>query len=737
MKNKSQLKGLRICVLGSLVLIVLASVMVVIAPQTSSPKNVSVLNLNGKKFQVLNDTNVELMALHTAKSSGWVDVSLISKKYTGNIDIAFGFNSSKAKPTKARLYAPHNVSWNTHHSKFFLNVSSFSNTVLPCDFGNEYNTYKKLVHYHYWNSSTDNQTNTTTKRQEETSAVVCFDSYSQNGGNYTAYWHTKYEKQINWKDISGIWTAVNLSNTIVEDKTGFNRWYYAKNVPVVAGKKYRMQFYLDIKFTGLKPNMGEYAIAMKPSSESIFEAITKDHFYYLDPWWNSSYSYRRNITNSSTSLIVPVAGNDSGFSDIDGNGVKEIIYGQPQYLYYNDENDTAIANDTTEFYMAQTKPIRRIKGAPADSSLKLFLPFDGSDTEAMDYSGNENNGTIGSGVTQGVSGKVGYAYSFDGSSNAYVHVSNDGDFATGTENLTFSFWFKYSGSDMYIPLDTRSTGYLSVEFYGSDNYIRIGYKDSAGDYCWPQTSSSYNDGNWHLFTAVVYDFSSCDTSNYKIYIDGSDATSGINAQTGVVDYPDIGSTIKISRDDIYPYSGYLDDFRWYNRSLSAAEISELYNAYSGTYLGVVETETSFSITLNSPPNETSTQDKTPDFNFTVSWKENNYACELFLNNTGYGENSTVFNNTATIITANSSLSDGTYNWYINCTANSFTNQSEIREITIYTLTTTTTTTTTTINYLTKDDFINYMEKKSLVPSFPVHFYILIFIMFIITIYALW
>ncbi len=55
-----------------------------------------------------------------------------------------------------------------------------------------------------------------------------------------------------------------------------------------------------------------------------------------------------------------------------------------------------------------------------------------------------------------------------------------------------------------------------------------------------------------------------------------------------------------------------------------------------------------------------------------------------------GEDAGVFNgfhwnaldNTATIITANSTLSDGAYNWYINCTADSTTNSSETREITI-------------------------------------------------------
>ena len=92
-------------------------------------------------------------------------------------------------------------------------------------------------------------------------------------------------------------------------------------------------------------------------------------------------------------------------------------------------------------------------------------------------------------------------------------------------------------------------------------------------------------------------------------------------------------------------------------------------------------EVMFSINLNSPPNQSSMSDATPDFNFTVSGSESSYSCELFINDTGYGT-ATANNNTATVITANQSLSDGTYDWYVNCTANSVTNQSEIREITL-------------------------------------------------------
>lgn len=95
--------------------------------------------------------------------------------------------------------------------------------------------------------------------------------------------------------------------------------------------------------------------------------------------------------------------------------------------------------------------------------------------------------------------------------------------------------------------------------------------------------------------------------------------------------------------------------------------------------------TEFIVYLNSPANNTETSDNTPDFNFTVNGTESTYSCELFLNDTGYGVNGTTLNDTATIITTNDTLVDGTYDWYINCTTNSITNQSEIRTITIDTI----------------------------------------------------
>ena len=99
------------------------------------------------------------------------------------------------------------------------------------------------------------------------------------------------------------------------------------------------------------------------------------------------------------------------------------------------------------------------------------------------------------------------------------------------------------------------------------------------------------------------------------------------------------------------------------------------------------------IYLESPSDKAiNTTDRTPDFAFNTSDSySETFSCELFINRTdtgtgtptGYGMNTSVLNNTSTAITANTSLVDGTYDWWINCT-NSYSkeNQSEIRNISI-------------------------------------------------------
>ncbi len=89
------------------------------------------------------------------------------------------------------------------------------------------------------------------------------------------------------------------------------------------------------------------------------------------------------------------------------------------------------------------------------------------------------------------------------------------------------------------------------------------------------------------------------------------------------------------------------------------------------------------ISLSLPANNSNTTNNQPDFVFTAISKANTtFPCELFIGDVSYGGNTTTKNDTATTLTANHSIADGSYNWYINCTDNVETFQSEIRVINV-------------------------------------------------------
>lgn len=150
-------------------------------------------------------------------------------------------------------------------------------------------------------------------------------------------------------------------------------------------------------------------------------------------------------------------------------------------------------------------------------------------------------------------------------------------------------------------------------------------------------------------------------------------------------------------DGIYTYYG------WANDTAGNENISEIRTITINAIPPI------FTIALSTPINHKILNTSTATFNFTATGTEPNYACILYLNDTSRGSDSLVINNTLTGILS-STLTNGTYLWYVNCTADYITNQSEIRTITISitetTTTTTTTTSTTTTTLLTYLDCYN-------------------------------
>jgi len=224
---------------------------------------------------------------HTIHSSDWVYFNITMYKDFSDLDFLWGFNTTEVKPIKAEFYKPHFVNWTTSHSMFFYNVSSISVTDEPCDYGNEYNSYKRKITYQVcsgYNNTTECNT---------TSAVVCFDSYEKSGTNYTVFWHTKHSRIENWINVG------KYFNHIEYNYGGMNRWYFIKNFEIEPNKTYTVRAYVKVPVT-TEGTSGKYFFAVKRSAETLSEAISSGHFMVLDPWWNSSWNKKRPIHIDNT-----------------------------------------------------------------------------------------------------------------------------------------------------------------------------------------------------------------------------------------------------------------------------------------------------------------------------------------------------------------------------------------------------------------------------------------------------
>jgi len=89
------------------------------------------------------------------------------------------------------------------------------------------------------------------------------------------------------------------------------------------------------------------------------------------------------------------------------------------------------------------------------------------------------------------------------------------------------------------------------------------------------------------------------------------------------------------------------------------------------------------INLMSPSEGNLTTDNQPDFTFNYTYSPSaTISCELVIDSTGYGINSSVTNNTPTTITANTTLAEGNHSWRIDCAKGNIEVASSARTINI-------------------------------------------------------
>jgi hypothetical protein len=437
---------------------------------------------------------------HTLYSSGWVTNTLIPKQYSGNIDVVFGFNSTTTHPTRAELYSPHTVTETRSYT---------------CDPPYWYNYTS--THFWCWHTRTTTVTNNQTGQNETittTNLIFDHDYETADPATNTAYWTEA--RQVDYINVADRFNRINYNHK------GKDTWYYARNVPVQAGRVYKLRIYVQTQFN----TTGKYDWCVKPSSESLQEAIAKGHLYCLDPWWNSSWLYARtiNITNNADSVL------EKGYTI------------------------------QTEFDLM--KCINDGKCLPSGDDVRVVWNNSGNLTEihrvieqgsALEFDGNGDYVSVGTGLSPG-SGN--YSISF------WFKTGAENNYASGSKLILGK---GTGGGDMRLWVSINATGHINF-------YMRKG--SETGGSVWTDVGG-WDDGNLHHFVGVRS--RTPDDNRMLIYMDGVLRGDETDYSSNVVS----SSTFYIGRSsDSYSdrwFNGTLDEFSVFNRTLNASEIISMYN----------------------------------------------------------------------------------------------------------------------------------------------------------------
>lgn len=227
------------------------------------------------------------------------------------------------------------------------------------------------------------------------------------------------------------------------------------------------------------------------------------------------------------------------------------------------------------------------------SNLSVYLPFEATDVSGTSVANRASSTATAATLVNGASVstadyKVGTAsLSLTAASSQYATIPS---FTPTTNGLTFSFWYRSNGSGTWARVFDFGNGANVYNVLISSNAInlnQLGFSvaSSAGGINYYLTDINYNDNVWrHITWTLTYAAGDSFTSTWVVYV------NGISKGTTTNYYPHTTVTRTVNYigrsnwgADAY-YNGYIDDFRIYDRVITATEAGALFSNTMYNYL---------------------------------------------------------------------------------------------------------------------------------------------------------
>lgn len=233
------------------------------------------------------------------------------------------------------------------------------------------------------------------------------------------------------------------------------------------------------------------------------------------------------------------------------------------------------------------------------AGLILRYKFDeGAGTTIADSVGGNHTVTGHAGATWTPSGKSGAALDIRSVSGRSFAPTNQTDlnFNPRADEFTVSVWVRTTSTGTYQTIFDKTDGSIQYRAWVTSPTTNIeAYSGGTAKSVSAAGPPALNDGNWHLVTLT--NFNRSGTWYFRVYYDNgttySEMPSGDKTNAALLR---IGSLTSGSNS----WSGQLDDFRIYNRALSATEVAELHAADATNFAPIVSIAATGSVQAGSP-----------------------------------------------------------------------------------------------------------------------------------------
>ncbi|MFA5328922.1 MAG: PA14 domain-containing protein [Prolixibacteraceae bacterium] len=178
--------------------------------------------------------------------------------------------------------------------------------------------------------------------------------------------------------------------------------------------------------------------------------------------------------------------------------------------------------------------------------------------------------------------------------NGNISISNSSNINLSVvQNRTVALWFKANDVNTRQVIYEEGAGVNGFSIFLEGGYINVHAWENNST--WGEVRTAVITGNWY-HVAFVFDSGASDGVYFKGYLNGvnfggnanSDATNGMSAHSGDI-HIGMSDGIRFPDNSTHSnnyYNGYVDEFKLWNRSLSAAELqSERWNVNEGTQSG--------------------------------------------------------------------------------------------------------------------------------------------------------